>query len=224
MKGGIIARQVYDKARSNWQAAAAATAAAKAQAEYMVLVAPSAGRVIKRDGEIGQFIPINQTVFWLSCLSPLRISAEVDEEDVSLVHPGQKILIRADAFPGKIFEGVLQSVTPKGDPVARSYRVRIGLDRKNPLQIGMTVETNIIVREHPGALLIPSTSLATSLAGDSVWKVNAGRLTQTKVSIGIRGTERTEITSGLSTSDTIVTAPSSALKTGQRVRVTAASP
>ena len=40
---------------------------------------------------------------------------------------GQKVLIRADAFPGRIFEGAVTEVTPKGDPVGRSYRVRIGL-------------------------------------------------------------------------------------------------
>jgi multidrug resistance efflux pump len=43
------------------------------------------------------------------------------------VQPGQKVLIRADAFPDQVYEGSVQNITPKGDPVSRSYRVRIGI-------------------------------------------------------------------------------------------------
>ena len=58
------------------------------------------------------------------------------------------MLIRADAFAGKVFHGRVQSITPMGDAVARSYRVRIELAEDTPLLIGMTAETNIIIAEH----------------------------------------------------------------------------
>jgi len=185
VKQGAIAPQVYDKAKAAYESAVAAVAAARAQADYMVLTAPNDGRIIQRDGEVGQFIPINQPVFWLSVQSPLRISAEVDEEDVSLVAPGQKVLIRADAFEGQTFEGTVTSVTPKGDPIARSYRVRIAFARTAPLQIGMTAETNIVTREKKNALLIP----ASAVSNKAVWKVAGGRLVHQSVVIGVNGTE-----------------------------------
>jgi len=146
--------------------------------------------------------------------APLRISSEVDEEDVALVQPGQKVLIRADAFPGQIFNGRVLSITPKGDPIARSYRVRVGLDGTTPLLVGMTAETNIITRETKNALLVP----AGALSSGKVWRVSDGRLQQQDVTIGAKGTDQIEITRGLSDSDEIVLAPDTTLKAGAAVR------
>lgn len=217
VKGGVVARQTFDQARANWLAARAATAASRAQIGYMTLVAPTAGRIIKRDGEVGQFLPVNQPLFWLSCLSPLRISAEVDEEDIALVAVGQQVLIRADAFPGQTFRGHVQQVTPKGDSIARSYRVRILFDGKVPLQVGMTAETNIVTRHKPHALLVP----ATAVSGNAVWLVRDGRLKRQAVTTGIVGKDATEIVDGLTAADSVVLNPDPSFENGARVVGTA---
>jgi multidrug efflux system membrane fusion protein len=214
--GGVIPRQTYDRAKSAWMAAKAAVAAARAQSSYMTLVAPNDGRIIRRDGEVGQFLPVNQPLFWLSCLSPLRITAEVDEEDIALVRTGQKVLIRADAFPGRIFAGHVQAVTPKGDPIARSYRVRITLDGASPLRIGMTTETNIVTSEKPHSLLVPTTAVS----GNRVWTVRDGRLVQRAVATGVSGRDRTEIVRGIQPSDLVVVAPDTTLREGDRATIT----
>ena len=215
VKNGVIARQTYDKAKSAWDAARAAVAASRAQIGYMKLTAPTDGRIIRRDGEVGQFLPTNQPLFWLSCLSPLRISADVDEEDIALVKPGQEVLIRADAFPGRVFTGQVQQVTPKGDPVARSYRVRITLSSKTPLQIGMTTETNIVTFEKSKALLVP----ATAISSGAVWVVRDGRLKHQPVAEGIIGKTDVEITSGLTLSEQVVIKPDAKLTDGASVSV-----
>ncbi|MCB2082422.1 MAG: efflux RND transporter periplasmic adaptor subunit, partial [Rickettsiales bacterium] len=163
----VISETTYDKARTDWQAAQAAVARAEAESDFTKLIAPADGRIIRRDGEEGQLIPANQAIFWLTCCSELRISAEVDEEDIALVKAGQEVLIRADAFPEQTFKGTVQSITPKGDAVARSYRVRIGFAEDTPLMIGMTAETNIIIRETKDALLIPSVAVSRN----TVWLV-----------------------------------------------------
>ena len=92
-------------------------------------------------------VDTTDTVFWIGDPKPLRITADVDEEDVPRVEPGQKVLLRADAFPDRVLEGGLTSITPKGDPVQKTYRVRIELPDDAPLLIGMTVEANVVVRE-----------------------------------------------------------------------------
>ena len=70
---------------------------------------------------------------------------EIDEEDIPLVSPGQQVLIGADAFPDRVFEGRVQEITPKGDPIARSFRVRIALSGDTPLRTGMTADCNILI-------------------------------------------------------------------------------
>jgi len=214
LKGGAIARATYDRALSDWKAAHAATEQAKATAGFMKLVAPADGQVISRDGEIGQLIAANQPLFWISINSPPRITAEVDEEDIARVHPGEDVLIDAPAFPGKVFHGAVESVTPKGDSIARSYRVRISLPKDSPLMIGMTAETNIVVHRNLHAFLVP----AGAVAEGAVWLVVDGKLMRRAVVTGASGTKWTEIISGLSMRDVVVTAPNDSLKVGQTVR------
>ena len=209
----VVARSAYERARADWEKARAAAARAAAEAGYLQLVAPAGGTVIRRDGEIGQLIGANQTVFWLYSNAPLRISAEVDEEDIAQVRPGQEVLIRSDALPGQTFHGQVQAVTPKGDPVARSYRVRISLTADTPLMIGMTTENNIVLRQSDDALLVP----AGSVQQDTVWRVEDGRVSPQKVKIGAKGATEVEILDGVGEGDWVVAGPSPRLTAGQQV-------
>lgn len=210
----VAARSAFDRAKADWEKARAATARARTEARFLELVAPAAGTIIRRDGEIGQLIGANQTVFWLSCCAPLRISAEVDEEDIAQVRPGQEVLMRSDAFPGEIFHGRVLTVTPKGDPVARTYRVRISLPADTPLMIGMTTETNIVLRRSDNALLLP----AGALQQDTVWRAEDGHLAPRRVRLGAKSATEVEIRDGVDDGDWIVAAPTPGLKTGQAIR------
>ena len=100
VRQGFMAKAETDRTRADLDAAEAAVKRARAQRDYMSLVAPADGLIIRRDGEIGQYIPAGQAVFVLSCCAPLRVTAEVDEEDIARVHVGQKVVLRADALPG----------------------------------------------------------------------------------------------------------------------------
>ena len=219
VKSNVASKKAYDQSKADWEAAQAATRAAQAQAGYLKLLSPANGLIIKRDGEIGQLIPANQPVFWLSCCAPLRITTEVDEEDIAQVKPGQAVLIRADAFPGKIFHGKVQAITPKGDPVARSYRVRVEFTEDTPLQIGMTAETNIVIAERKNALLVPSSAVMQ----ETVWLVKDGHLVQQKVLIGAKGPEQTEVKHGVTKDDVVVVKPDTTLQQGRKIRTTLTS-
>ncbi|AHE65919.1 efflux RND transporter periplasmic adaptor subunit [Legionella oakridgensis] len=214
MQKGVTSKDEYDRMVSEWRAAMAAVHGAEAQVNYLKLIAPADGRIIRRDGEIGQLIPANQAVFWLSCCAPLRIGAEVDEEDIVYVRRGQEVLIRADAFPERIFYGKVQSITPKGDPIARSYRVRISLPEDTPLLIGMTTETNIIFHKKQNALLLPASAV---MAG-KVWLVDDDKLRQVPVSLGAKSLKQVEILNGLTADDLVILHPRDELKEGTRVR------
>ncbi len=151
---GWSTRDRLDQARAERDAARHAARRIEEQLDFMTLRAAVDGRIIRRDGEAGEYIPVNQPVFYLAKAgSPLRVTADVDEEDVPLVKAGQKAVISADAFPDKVFDGQVAEITPKGDPVARSYRVRVTLPDDTALRIGMTAETNIITAERQNALI-----------------------------------------------------------------------
>jgi RND family efflux transporter MFP subunit len=201
-----------DRARSEWQAAEAALARAQTLRSFMTLTAPADGQILQRDGEVGQLIPANQPVFYFSCCAPLRIEAEVDEEDILLVHPGQRVLIRAPALPNRVLDGTVEDITPKGNPVTRSYRVRIRFAGDEiPLRIGMTAEVNIIVEQRENALLIP----ATAVVDGQVWTVRNGQLHRQSVGTGVTGEAKIEILSGLAETDVLVVRPVNGLNEGR---------
>ncbi|HYE37521.1 efflux RND transporter periplasmic adaptor subunit [Methylocaldum sp.] len=216
----VLAKVELDRARSDLEAAEAALKRASAQRDFMILTAPADGLIIRRDGEVGQFIPVGQAVFYLSCCAPLRVTAEVDEEDIPRVQVGQKALLHADALPNQVFDGEVQEITPKGDPIARSYRVRIRLADPEKLQVGMTVDANLIVSERKNALLIPSTAVQNGV----VWVVSDGRLRRQPVRTGVAGAVRTEIIEGLSPDTQVVKTPSENLREGRAARIHSSSP
>jgi len=213
-----------DRARTELKAAQAAASRARAQRDYNLLVAPADGTVLRRDGEPGQFVAAGQAVLTLACCAPLRVAAEVDEEDIARVAVGQKVTMRTDALPKRLFDGEVAEITPKGDPVSRSYRVRIrfgdapALDA-GPLRTGMTMDVNLIVSRREGALLVPNRALKS----DAVWVVDQGRLRRREVRKGVAGTERTEIVSGLAEGEAVVLSPADRLRDGQRARIAPAA-
>lgn len=215
-KTGYTTIDLLDQARANRDSARATTQHLAEQIKFMTLRASVPGRIIRRDGEVGDFIPVNQPVFYLAQSGlPLRISADVDEEDVASVRVGQRALITADAFPGRVFEGRVVEITPKGDPLARNYRVRIALPLNAPLMIGMTTEANIILARHENALLIPTSALNSN----KVWLVRDGRAVSQVLTLGAKGLKRTEVIGGLRDEDEIILQPPADLKNGEKVRI-----
>ena len=209
-----LAKVDLDQARTDLEAAEAALKRATALRGFMTLTAPADGQIIRRDGEVGQFIPAGQTVFYFSCCAPLRVTAEVDEEDIPRVHVGQKAVLHADALPGEVFDGEVAEITPKGDPVARSFRVRIRLADPAQLRVGMTMDANLIVTERQGALLV----LSSALQNGNLWVLADGRLHRQAVRTGVAGAVRTEILDGLAPAVQVVALPTDTLREGAAAR------
>ena len=210
----IGTESALDQTRNEFETAKAALELVKRQLDEMTLIAPADGVVIRRDGEIGQLIQSGTAVFWMSCCEPLRVTAEIDEEDIRRVKAGQKVLIRSDAFPDQVFEGQVAEITPKGDPVTRSFRVRIRLGDGIPLMIGMTADCNIVLEERAGALLVP----AAAVTDGKVWVLENGTVAPRAVTLGVVGERKAEIKAGLGEGDLVVLRSEGALRDGRRAR------
>ncbi len=209
----VVSETTYHRTISDHAAAVAAVAGARQRLKDFSLVAPLDGTVLRQDGNIGEVVKAGEVIFWVGRATPLRVTAEVDEEDIVQVKPGQLVWVKADAFPRQPFKARVAEITPKGDPVNKVYRVRIRLGDKSPLKIGMTAEVNIEIRRRKNALLIP----IDALNGDTVWVVAQGRARQRKVVVGMRGAEKAEILKGLDDRAWVIVRPPKDLRHGQRV-------
>lgn len=181
-------------------------------AEYTIR-APMDGIVLRKDGEVGEIVEAGQVLFRVGNPKPLQVVAEVNEEDIPRVNVGQRVLFRTDAFPERTLEGKVREITPMGDPVAKTYRVRINLPGDTPLVIGMSVEANVVAREKAGALLLPAEAIQAGI----VMAVEGSRLRKRSIVTGIRGTRAVEIVSGLAEMDRVVSPYPASLKEGRSV-------
>ena len=183
----------------------------------LVLRAPMDGIVLRKDGEVGEIAGIgaSDVLFWVGQPKPLRIVADVNEEDIPRVITGQKVLIRNEGFKDHPLAGTVGDMTPKGDPATKTFRVYLNLPPDTPLKIGMSVEANIVTREKADALLIP----AEALAGEKVFVLTDGRLKAVAVKTGIRGTRAVEVLDGLTAQDVVASPALGAFRDGQRVRM-----
>ena len=211
---GFIASGEAQRAQAELLAAEAALRRVGAVREHSALRAPADGTIIRRDGEVGQYIAPGQALFVLACCAPLRVTAEIDEEDINRVRVGQAVWLRADALPGQVFDGTVSEVTPKGDPVARSYRVRIALAAPGALQTGMTVDANLLVAQRKQAMLLP----VAAVRDNAVWIVAGQRLQRRAIVTGMRGAQQVEVLQGLDGGERVVLPAAAPLREGRRVR------
>ena len=216
-KQGFSSQQSLERSESEMKQAQAALAAARHGIDDLVLRAPVEGVVLRRDGEIGETVGSDRTLFWIGTPRPIRAEAEVDEEDIPRVRIGQNVLIKADAFPDRVLDGTVAEITPKGDPLTKSYRVRVALPDDSPLMIGMTVETNIVVRVAEGAVLVPAAALTGN--GDGLWVVDNGHAKHVKVTFGVKNLDSVEVRTGLAAGVPVILSPPATLREGARVRV-----
>lgn len=217
-RSSIASQQAYERARSEHIQALAQVAAAKQRLADYTLRAPLDGTVLRQDGEVGETVTAGQVLFWVGKRTPLRIVADVDEEDIPRVQLGQAALIAADAFGGHVFRGKIDEITPKGDPINKNYRVRVSLPEGTPLHIGMTTEVNIVVRRTEDALLVPYEAVRQG----TVWVVANGRIERRAVKTGIVGDRQIQILEGLKEGEVVVADPPAGLTAGERVKTVAA--
>jgi multidrug efflux pump subunit AcrA (membrane-fusion protein) len=139
----------------------------------------------------------------------------VNEEDIPRVLLGQRVLLMSDAFPRRALEAVVDSITPKGDPVTKTYRVRIKLPDDTPLLVGMSTDVNIITDVAKNALLVPSLAMR----GNALFVVEDGRARRLELGVGIRGIGDVQIVSGLTDDARVISPYPELIEDGARVRL-----
>jgi RND family efflux transporter MFP subunit len=214
MGRGVASTQAYERISSDLRQVQGLISVQMEKLDAYTITAPIEGVVLRRDGEVGEIVEQGQILFRVGAPKPLHVVAEVNEEDIPRVRVDQTVLFRTDAFPGQRLEGKVYEITPMGDAVAKTYRIRVSLPDDTPLHIGMSVEANVVTREKANALLVP----ADAVQGTRVFVIDGDRARVRPVEVGIRGARSVEIVSGLSDGERILAQPPDTLRDGQRVR------
>lgn len=155
------------------------------------------GKVFTTTKEKGELIRRGEMIGVVGRDDHFYLELSVDELDIQRVKKDQKVLVKIDAYPDKIFEAAITKVYPMVNPRQQSLRADAELREALPGAFsGLAVEANIIIRQKNDALVIPKTAL---LPGDSVLIKTDDGNQKVKVKTGIQTLDEIEIIEGLTT-------------------------
>ena len=180
--------------------------------------APIAGLIARRDVHIGDIDTAGKTMFLMSRDNRLELRAQIPENDLSLVRPGQKVTINsALSNKGKI-AGIVREISPLVDADTRLATVRIDVPNNCGLKQGMYAEGNINVGK-TFALTVPSQAVISRDEKNIVFVLHNDKVESRPVAISNRNSDFIQISSGLTNNDQVIIDGAGFLKDGDYVAV-----
>ncbi|MGO1078902.1 efflux RND transporter periplasmic adaptor subunit [Inquilinus sp. CA228] len=161
-----------DSANAELLKAQAQLARAQATIEKKAVMAPFAGIVGIRKIDIGRYVAPGDALVTLQRLDQVYADFTLPEQAFSRISQGQKVEVRADAFPDEAFRGEVTGIEPVVDAASRMVRVRATID--NPglkLRPGFFANVRLILPERPNVVTVPQTAITFSLYGDTVFVI-----------------------------------------------------
>jgi membrane fusion protein (multidrug efflux system) len=217
----LIARQDLDNAEASMKVAKSAFETAKTKLGYASITAPFAGTITKRYLDQGANVTSNNVnLFMLMDMSAMKIIIPVQEKDLPRVAKGKKALIRVDAYPGQTFEGVATRLSQAVDLTTRTMDVEIDIpNQEKLLKPGMYANVILIVGVQKNGLTLPTMALAKDEQGTYIFVVEGNTAHRRTVTPGRENNGRTQIFTGLSPKENVVTVGQQFVKDGNPVTI-----
>jgi Cu(I)/Ag(I) efflux system membrane fusion protein len=176
----------------------------------LTLRAPVSGIVLEKKAVQGMRFMPGEVLYQIADLSSVWIVAEVFEQDLALVQPGQAAKIRVNAYPGREFEAKVTYVYPTLNAQTRTVPIRLEL--ANPgglLKPAMYADVELAVPNKGKVLAVPSSAVISSGTRQVVLVevggvANAGRFEPREVKLGTQGDSYVEILSGVGEGEKVV--------------------
>ena len=204
-----------DSAGTQVAEAEARIQAARADIDRTVLRAPFAGIVAEVNGEVGEYLtPSPPGIPTLPAVdliddSCLYVSAPIDEVDAAQLKVGMTGRVTLDAYRGQHFAGRVRRIAPyvlAVEKQARTVEVEVEFDRPGEakhLLVGYSADIEIVLSGQDKVVRVPTPAL---MPGNRVLVLGAGGLLQERgIETGLANWEFTQVKSGLSRGDRVVT-------------------
>ena len=166
----VEAKAAADAAVQSAGAALAQRRAALRKAEvnlgYTQIFSPVDGVIVSKNVEKGQTVAASYQTPSIAeiarDLKLMQLKVSVDEADVGSVTVGQKTEFTVDAYPDRIFEGLVTQVrlSPDSSDNVVSYTVIVRVSNDDEkLMPGMTANVDLVVSEKRDILFVPNAAL-----------------------------------------------------------------
>ena len=203
-----------ERARSALTDAEASLTAARQVVAQTVVYAPGAGTVYSLDAARTEFAEEGKLLMQVADLHHERIRAYFDEPEIGKLAVGQKIQIKWDAKPGRIWNGHIErtpvTVVNLGTRSVGEVLVTID-DLDSELLPQTNVNVTATISSESNALTVPREALRSEEGKTYVYKVVKDGLQKTPVTVGTLNLTQVAILSGLEEGDQVATGTVSGL-------------
>lgn len=190
----------------------------------LVIDAPVSGYITERNALPNLFVEPGTRLYTIADLSRVWIYAQVFQDDIGRLKPGDTTDITVNAYPGRSFRGRIESILPQVDMATRTVRVR--LDVANPgvvLKPGMFV--NVDLKSNLGRqLVIPASAVLQSGLRQRVFVSDGnGRIQPKEVVLGPRSGDEFVVLKGLQAGQQIITSANFLIDSESQLQAAAGS-
>lgn len=214
----FVSQARVSEARAQVAQAKAAADRAAEDLSNTTIRAPIRATVLTRDVEIGSPVSsilnlgANATlVMTLGNIEQVFVRGRVDEADIGRVQLGQLARIRVETFRDQVFDGRVTQISPMGvekDSVT-NFEVRVSIDNPGKaLKANMTANAEIVLEEHPNALIVPEAAIAYDSQKhafvDLVDPAGKNGRRRVPVTLGVGNSTRIQVLEGLKDGDRLV--------------------
>ena len=213
-----VARSRVRSVASRIEESRAALGETQAALGYAGIVAPFAGLVLERHVDPGAFASPGVPLLVIADEGTLRVEAAVEESKASAVKLGDPVTVEIDAL-AKPITGTVGEIVPTVDVASRALLVKVDLPPDvGALRAGTFARVGFTAGTH-ARLVVPTSALTTFGALDRVFVDEGDHAHLRMVTRGESQGPWTEILSGLSAKELVVTQPPFDLRDGSPVTV-----
>ncbi len=194
LKDGVVSKDAVDAARSTYAQAQSQLALDRANIQqqqanladaglslnYTNIVSPVDGTVVSRNVDVGQTVAASfqtPTLFLIAKdLTKMQVDSNVSESDIGYVRVGLRANFKVDAFPERVFEGLVGQVRQAPITVQNVVTYDVVVNVENPellLKPGMTANVTLVTARRDNAVRIPMEALRFAPPGSSIREANS---------------------------------------------------
>jgi RND family efflux transporter MFP subunit len=192
------------------------------QAAYAALVADTAGVVTAVEAEVGQVVGAGTPVVRIAQDGPRDVVFSVPEDKILKIKIGSEVSIRTWANP-TVFKGSVREVAASADPVTRTFSVKVTMQAKEALPLGVTVSVTpqSLDRSGPVVIKLPTSAFHHDGKNAAVWVLDPAQMTVKLQSVVIATADGNDVvvSQGLQPGMQVVAAGVHVLSPGQKVTV-----
>lgn len=185
------------------------------------VVAPISGNILSLNAAKNTFVSPSAPIATVDSTSDMEVTASVSEALVSKLSVGGKVNVVISSA-GKEFQASVSSVDRSANPQTHLYGVTIQIPSgsANGLLSGMFADITFYTNTQNNVVVIPTEAIQTGIDGQYVYTVDSNNLAhKITVETGLVGDGITEITSGLTGGERLVTVGQFYLSEGDPVRI-----